>query len=164
MICGNRDIQFKALKPCSDCNLYDEGKSYRLKDLIPEGHCYELLHSLMPYLLTFENEGWFKWERTRDKVVVCCPAIDANVCVELKKLTSEKPHSFEYKIMEVRGPCGYYKPGMTWQIKQDDFGHLCRHFYNVLFPYIKTGHEGVTITCGRDGGNSRFELTSNELL
>jgi len=53
---------------------------------------------------------------------------------------------------------------MTWQIKQDDFSHLCRYFYNVLFPYIKTGHEGVTITCGKDGGKSRFELTSNELL
>ena len=98
MICGNRDIKFKALKACAECDLYSEGKSYRLKDLIPEGHCYELLHSLLPYLLTFENEGWFKWERTRDRVIVCCPAVEANVCVELKKLTSEKPHSLSTEL------------------------------------------------------------------
>jgi hypothetical protein len=35
---------------------------------------------------------------------------------------------------------------------------LCRHLYNIIFPYIKTDHSGVTITCGRDHGNSRFEL------
>ena len=158
MLCGNQDIQFKALKACNNCNLYNSGESYRLQDLIPEGHCYELLHSLLPYLATFENEGWFKWERTRDRVTVCCPAVEANVCVELKKLTSEKPHNFEYQITEVRGSCDYYKTGMTGQIKQDDFRRLCRHLYNIIFPYIKTDHSGVTITCGRDHGNSRFEL------
>ena len=84
--------------------------------------------------------------------------------MELKQLTSGKPHSFEYRIIEVSGSCEHYKLGMTWQVKQYDFGHLCRHFYSVLFPYIKTGHEGVTITCGRDGGNSQFKLISNELL
>ncbi len=164
MICGNRDIRFKAQKACGNCSLYNEGESYRLRDLIPKGQCYELLHSLLPYLTTFENKGWFKWERTRDRVIVCCPAVEANVCVELRKLTSEKPHNFEYTILEVRGACRYYKPGMTWQINHGDFGSLCRNLYNVVFPYIKTGHEGVTLTCGRDGGESRFELTSNESL
>ena len=161
MICGNQDLEFRVSKACDNCGLYKENETYRIKDLIPKGHCYELLHSLLPYLLTFEKGGWFKWERTRDKVVVCCPAVQDNVCVELKKLSSGKPYRFHYKIINIKGKCPYYSLGSTQEIREEDFSGLCRSLFNVVFPHIKSSQLGVTVTCGRDNGESRFELIKN---
>ncbi|KMP10631.1 hypothetical protein UZ36_07050 [Candidatus Nitromaritima sp. SCGC AAA799-C22] len=150
-------------KACDSCSLYKENESYQIKDLIPEGHCFELLHSLLPYLKTFERGGWFKWERTRDKVVVCCPAVEDNVCVELKKISS-KPYHFQYNIMNIKGRCPYYSLGSTKEIREEEFKDLCRSFFNVAFPHIKSDGQVETVTCGRDNGKSRFELIKNKSL
>lgn len=160
MICGNQDLKFQVSKTCDNCGIYKNNESYRLKDLIPKGHCYELLHSLLPYLKTFEKGGWFKWERTRDKVVVCCPAVEDNVCVELKKISS-KPYRFQYKIINIKGKCPYYSLGSTQEIREEDFSGLCRSLFNVMFPHIKSENENVSVTCGRDNGQSQFKLIKN---
>lgn len=162
MICGNQNITFKTLKACDNCPQFKEGNSYHLRDQIPEGHCYELIHSLLPYLTTFEKGGWFKWERTRDRVIVSCPSVKDNVCVELRRLTVEKPHRFEYNILNVKGNCAYYKPGVSRQINTVDFKNLCRDLFNVLFPYIKAENNGIALTCGRSKGQSQFALLKNE--
>jgi len=118
---------------------------------------------LLPYLKTFERGGWFKWERTKDKVVVCCPAVEDNVCVELKKI-SNKPYRFQYKIISVKGDCPYYSLGSIQEIREEEFSGLCRNFFNVAFPHIKSKGLRESVTCGRGEGESRFELIKGEAL
>lgn len=155
MICDNLDVGFKVISACNDCKIYREGEIHKLSDLIPRGHCFELLHSLLPYMVTFEHEGWFKWERVRNRVVVCCPAVKNNVCVEFKKNPEPERPEFVYKVLKVRGSCKFYDFGKVLQIGKKDFSNLCWKLFNIIFPYLRTDHHKINITCGK---KSRFEL------
>lgn len=158
MICGNRKAGFRVLKGCSGCGIYREGETYRLGEVIPRCHCYELLHSLLPYMITLRHGGWFKWERNRDAVVVGCPAVANNVCAELKKLRNGAEVYFQYRIMSVRGKCPYYEKDATLEIRRPAFSRLCWDLFNLIYPYLGGRHAGKRISCGMKGGAGLFEL------
>lgn len=162
MICGNRDMGFRVLKGCNGCRAYREGETCQLSELIPRGHCYALLHSLLPYMVTLRHGGWFTWERHKDTVVVCCPSVNNNVCVELRKLQSGDGVDFQYRIMNVRGECPFYKINATVEIRRPAFSRACLNLFNVIYPYLRIKHDGKRISCGikRDGGV--FELLASE--
>lgn len=158
MICGNRDIGFKMISPCSGCKIYQEGEVHKLSSLIPAGHCFELLHSLLPYMMTFEHGGWFKWERLKNRVVVCCPSAGNNVCVELRKSEGEEGIKFEYRVIDVCGNCKFYEIGKNMEINRKDFNHLCWHLFNNIYPYLRAQHHNINITCGKNKGKGQFKL------
>lgn len=160
MICGNRQAGFRVLKECSGCGIYSEGATYRLDEIIPPGHCYELLHSLIPYMTTLGHGGWFKWERHKNTVVVCCPAVDNNVCVELKKLPQGAAPDFQYRIMTVHGKCPYYEKDAILEIRHPAFSRLCWDLFNLIYPYLRVAHAGKRIACGMKGGSGVFELSA----
>lgn len=162
MICANYDARFKVLKGCGACGIYSTGETCILSDLIPPGHCHTLLHSLIPYLKTLEHNGQFTWERHKDTVVVCCPAVDSNVCVELKKIQHGNEVDFQYRIMNVRGKCPFYEKDTTLEIHRPAFRRVCWNLFNVIFPYLRIKHGTKRISCGMQRDNGVFELLSSE--
>lgn len=157
MICINHDIGFKVISSCKGCASYKEGEIHKLNDLIPKGHCFELLHSLLPYMYTFKHGGWFKWERNKDRVIVCCPAVENNICVELRKKTESDSISFIYKILNIRGNCEFYNVNKTMEITKNDFGGLCWELFNIIYPYVRMRPSKINIKCTKKGF---FELFS----
>lgn len=162
MKCHNKDMCFETVEACASCKLYRKGETYRLSNLIPQGHCYEMLHTLIPYIVSFEHGGWFKWEKDKDTVIVCCPHVDNNACVRIRKMTEGEIINFEYEIIGVKGDCPFYKAGETYRIDRTGFSGLCWKLFNILFPYLKTSLAGKCVTCGEGTEKNIFKILKAE--
>ncbi len=158
MLCDNKDLRFTVLESCGKCGKYRKGETHKFSSIIPEGHCYEMLHSLLPYMVTYKNSGWFKWERDKDSVIVCCPSVENNVCVRIKKVINNGEVDFKYEIINVRGECKYYKKGSVLEINSADFDYLCWDLYNTIYVYSDLDFDGMKISCSSVDNNGVFRL------
>lgn len=136
-ICENQNLSFTVIKNDTAHKDFTADRIYNLKDLIPSGHCFMMLHTLYPYMLTFKKGGHFSWERDMNKVIVCCPGVENRCCAQLiRRMSADKEiMGLEYKILDIEGLCPFYRKGQVKTVGDSGFGEIGWIIFNTLYLY-----------------------------
>ena len=110
------------------------GSQVSLDKIFPAGLCPTLMNVAIPYIITFQNGGYFKWRKDIHTVEAQCPNSESCVAFEIRRDPSgAKPLSLVIK--QVRGKCP--KAHREGEIFHFDFSKLiCPHLFSRLFPYL----------------------------
>jgi len=102
----------------------DGGESdSRLADLLPNGLCPYLAHSIIPYILTLSGGGSFPWMNSIDSSAVDAQCPNPAGAVEVRVRKGEK--DFSITVLRVRGHCPKgYSPGNLARWPEDIPIHL----------------------------------------
>ncbi|KPK99234.1 MAG: hypothetical protein AMJ95_00375 [Omnitrophica WOR_2 bacterium SM23_72] len=132
------------LKPCCfydiDLSKYKilaqdgSGEEVTLDQIFPVGLCPTLMNVAIPYIITFQKGGYFKWREDIHTVEAQCPNSSDRVAFEIRRDPSGiKPLSLVIK--KVRGMCPKaHREGETYRF---DFSKIvCPHLLLRLFPYL----------------------------
>lgn len=103
-----------------------------LKDSIPDNMCPFLLHTLVPYYVTYFYGGDFTWSKERGHVDVQCPNPKARVVTE-----TVNRGSISFVVKSTQGGCPMnYATGIKIDLS-GIFKRLCPLIYDVSFPWIQ---------------------------
>lgn len=106
----------------------------RLKDCIPQEVCPYLLHSLLPYYVTYKYGGDFQWTGKPGHVDVGCPNPYGRVIVCVVK-----EEEIFLVVKSLAGTCAMeQKKDMKVNLSLI-FESICPLLYDVIFPWIKLG-------------------------
>jgi len=131
-----------------------------LKGNIPENICPFLLHAVVPYYITYMNEGNFSWSDQAGHVDVQCPNPTGGVAVDV---VNDKPVFSVVKSLRGECPMGYAS-GLKINLSEI-FKRLCPLVYDVAFSWMQLGKlEPVTLRCPgcSDSRGLKFILKTNE--
>jgi len=133
-----------------------------MSEVLPTGLCPFILNVAMPYVITLQNGGYFKWRKDIHNVEVQCPSIVGRVAFEI----SREPSDFsliELRINKVGGYCPMnHHEGETFRLGNSS--NLCLHLFVRVFPILlRLEHDnGLTakneamITCPFASQNTRY--------
>lgn len=110
------------------------GAQASLDKIFPAGLCPTLMNVAIPYIITFQKGGYFKWRKDIHTVEAQCPNSSVPVAFEIRRDPSGvRPLSLVIK--KVRGTCPKaHHEGETFHF---DFSKLiCPHLFTRLFPYL----------------------------
>jgi uncharacterized repeat protein (TIGR04076 family) len=112
----------------------EAGKEVTLDKIFPADLCPTLMHVAIPYIITFQKGGYFKWRKDIHTVEAQCPNSSVLVAFEIKRSpTGATPLSLVIK--KIRGKCPKaHREGETHHF---DFSKLiCPYLFTRLFPYL----------------------------
>lgn len=114
-----------------------------LKDCIPKNVCSFLLHTLVPYYLTYLYGGNFTWSKKIGQVDVQCPNPRGKVITDVVK-----NKNIYAVVKSSKNTCPMkYKVGLKIDISRI-FKLLCPLVYDVAFPWMQLGlADSITLRC-----------------
>lgn len=132
------------LKPCCfydvDLSKYKivvqdgSAEEVALDKIFPAGLCPTLMNVALPYIITFQKGGYFKWRKDIHTVEAQCPNSSVLVAFEIKRSPTGAP-PLSLVIKKVRGKCP--KAHHEGETHHFDFSKLiCPHLFTRLFPYL----------------------------
>jgi uncharacterized repeat protein (TIGR04076 family) len=126
---------------------FRKGQRFSLAELIPKDQCVTAVHTSLPYGLTFEQGGWFRWEKDKRMVTALCPCIDTPVALDVKTNGRVCVH-----IRTKRG-CRKYSDG-------DNFGIGCCNLLLSIYPIAFLDKVCVDASCsGCELGRIKVKIT-----
>ncbi len=129
--CCFYDVDLSKYKIVSQDGL---GLEVTLDKIFPAGLCPTLMNVAIPYIITFQKGGYFKWRKDIHTVEAQCPNSESCVAFEIRRDPSgAKPLSLVIK--QVRGKCPKaHREGETYHF---DFSKIvCPYLFVRLFPYL----------------------------
>jgi len=142
-ICNFTQIRYKIEAIAGLCPYHKEKEIFDFAKSTDGKQCPAFLHLLYPYLFTFKNNGWFKWMREKNKVVITCPG-DENKCTA-EIFYKNNPKRFFINIIEMSGKCRFYQKDSVYEIPVDKF---CFKLFCSAIQYNSLKlNNNITITC-----------------
>ena len=146
-------------------------KEVSLDMILPAGICPNLFAVALPYIITFQHGGYFKWSADMQNVSAQCPDPEGGVAFTIDKKSGDGK-KLSLTITAVQGCCPrMHKMGQAYEL---DFSQLvCPHLFIRLFPYLllregeKDGgryKDGIVITCPFEAKDMRYVLIKKETL
>ena len=127
------DFKFTLNGSCDACGKrYSPERTNVLGDIVPAGLCPIAYYSIIPYWVSFKENAWFRWRRSKNDVVCQCPKPEGVVFL-VKKTGSGKTVEVEAEVVSSGDgscPCRH-RAGQVFQIKNE---LLCP----ALFPSFWT--------------------------
>ena len=141
MDCGNKvPARHYIIEFASPCPRF---AGSHLKDIIPENTCPILLHTLVPYYITFSRGGDFTWSENKGHVDVRCPNPKGSVSGD-----TAREGSVDFAVGALGEACPMnYKIGFRIPLSSI-FEKLCPSVYDVAYPWIQLGILGpIKLRC-----------------
>ncbi|MBI5562816.1 MAG: TIGR04076 family protein [Deltaproteobacteria bacterium] len=137
-------------------------RQLRASEIAPPGLCPLFYHNLIPYMMTLEHGGWFRWVR-RDKnsflrrplpspltdapfkdsrvnsafpneVLVQCPNHRVSVVAGVGLAVYDGRRNIRLRMLRTLGECpAGHRVGDELSVRPDE-AHLCAASFNALFP------------------------------
>lgn len=129
--------------------------------LIPAGVCPALFAIAVPYLLTFQGGGYFKWRKDKFSVQAQCAHGKGPVAFEIR-VTDKSRTRFEISIQNAGSGCVYaHRAGQVFAVEPEQLG--CLHLFPRLFLFMRmmesAGRAGeMSVACPFGGNPSRYRL------
>lgn len=147
----HRQVKLRVVKPCGGHCVRDNASADNSMicmedELEKDHHCIKMFHGLVPYIISFDRNAWFKWERKHDQVTVCCSNTPNNCSVELKR----EGQDYMITVNEIIQECPCYKMGKTYPIKRALLDRICLSLFLNVYPYLfSKKKDKVTLSCSR---------------
>lgn len=150
----------------TDCKIrYWTEKEVTLDKIFLGGICPFIFNIAIPYVITFQNGGYFKWSKNLDTVEAQCPIAMGGVEFEIKNELIDRGR-ISLLIKRIRGYCpNGHKEGQIYHL---DFSKIiCIHIFARIFPYLlllehKSGIEkhraGISVSCPFQKKNTSYLL------
>jgi uncharacterized repeat protein (TIGR04076 family) len=127
------DSTVEVISVSGKCNwLHSIGQQFSDNTKTAGGICPYLYHNMIPYALTFNKGGYFKWRTDRKSVEILCPNPREKVNTLLSHDGFGKMSCHVLSAGE--GCCAEYKIGTILPI--DSTTGLCPLAFAVLFPVL----------------------------
>ncbi len=124
-----RNYSIKFIEKCpifSNCNF---------KNVIPKNICPILLHTFVPYYITYMKGGNFSWVKKIGHVDIRCPNPEGNVIVDL----INNNNKIDFLVTSSTNECCLkYKPNQRVDISKI-FNKICPLVFDISFPWIQLG-------------------------
>lgn len=127
------------------------------EELEKEHHCIKMFHGLIPYIISLDRNAWFKWEKKRDQVTVCCSNTPNNCAVELKK----EGKDYRITVRDIIKECPCYEMGRSYLITRTLLDRICLGLFLNIYPYLfSKKNDKVTLSCARSTDSLVGEVCS----
>jgi len=131
------EIIVKVCSIAGKCKYHREiGQEYSLKNVVPDGVCFDVLHIAYAYCLGLANKAVFYWtEKTdRDAVIAQCPF--GKIVMEVRR--EEEGKKVIVRIIEKRGECKKkMEKGQEFLFNLgEDHTTICPAGFNAIYPYL----------------------------
>lgn len=125
--------KLKILNNGCELKKWRDGEVY-LNSIIPDKLCPFVFNIAVPYILTFQNKGYFKWMKDINTVFAQCPNPMGRVEFEIRRESIKLP-KISLTIKKVGRDCiNNHIAGETFNF---DFSKLvCIHLFPRIFPYL----------------------------
>ncbi len=161
-------LALSQLNDCSCCLRTWPKQATSLARLLPENLCPFIFNIALPYLLTLQGGGYFKWRKDIDTVVAQCPGTQGKVSFELKagrERGALMPVALSITGAQGRCPQNHF-PGQCFSI--DFSSTLCPHLFIRIFPWaLLMAHsrergafrEGISLSCPFEHKSAQYCLS-----
>jgi uncharacterized repeat protein (TIGR04076 family) len=153
-------VAVEVLSVSGQCKWRHElGQRFTGNAMTPGGICPYIYHNMVPYRLTLEQGGYFKWRTDRKSVEVLCPNPDGKVNV---KLAHDGGGKMSCRVLSVEGHCcAGYRKGTDLPLESSP--DLCPLAFVSLFPDLLSflGEASVPeaeVSCPSTFGQVRFRI------
>lgn len=131
------EIVVRVHKIFGKCKYHREvGQEYNLKNVVPEGVCFNVAHIAYAYCLGLANKAVFYWtEKTnKDMVIAQCPF--GKIVMGVKR--EEEGKKVIVRIIEKRGECREnMEVGQEFLFNLgEDHTTICPAGFNAIYPYL----------------------------
>lgn len=132
----------------------------RVDTLLPTGTCSYLFNIAVPYLVTLNHGGYFKWRLDKNDVAAQCPYPAGGVEFDAVRLDGDV-NRLGIRITTVRGHCAAgHQAGQL--VDFETSRHVCPHLFPRLFPHMLEITHGLAnhavVACPFPGNASRYRL------
>lgn len=130
----------KICKFCNSTNVnfLNGDKRFALKDILPDGVCPLVFHSVYPYMLTLSTGGWFNWVDYNEHVIVNCPSPNG-IAMYVKAPRGKLQDFIEIEVMQQNDKCYMeYELRKVFRFNTSSKDMLYLNFLYRIIPLIIT--------------------------
>lgn len=105
---------------------------FLMHKLVPDELCPFAAQAIFPYLFSFKNGSWFRWEKSKDAVVAQCPNPEVSVAF---KITRKSKEVISAEVISQKKEClAGHKIGDIFKVSQvkKEFGNYDYCHLNLL--------------------------------